>query len=59
MDDFGSEEHRAGQTQQIPCVGHESVLLILGQVVQLLGGDWALLSVCSHPWDENRSFFLD
>lgn len=30
VDDFGSKKHRAGRTQQMPCVGYESVLLILG-----------------------------
>lgn len=57
---WGSEDHRTRQNQQISCcVGNESVLLILGLVVQLVGGGWVVFSVCSHPQDENRSFLLN
>lgn len=56
----GCEEQRTRQNQQISCsVGNESVLLILGLVVQLAGGGWVVFSVCSHPRDENRSFLLN
>lgn len=57
---LGSEEQRARKNQQISCcVGKESVLLILGLVLQLAGGGWVVFSVCSHPHDENRSILLN
>lgn len=57
---LGSEERRTGRNQQVSCsAGNESVLLILGLVVQLVGGGWVVFSVCCHPRDENRSFLLN